>query len=111
AENEKEHAKMWAKFLGLINDTKQNLKDAAEGENYEWTEMYKEFAETAHEEGFDEIATFFEEVGEVEAEHEKRYLKLLERLNDGSIFKRSTPIKWRCRNCGYIHEGTEPPEK
>lgn len=111
AENEKEHAKMWAKFLGLINDTKQNLKDAAEGENYEWTEMYKEFAETAREEGFDEIATFFEEVGEVEAEHEKRYLKLLERLNDGSIFKRSTPIKWRCRNCGYIHEGTEPPEK
>lgn len=111
AENEKEHAKMWAKFLGLIGDTKQNLKAAAEGENYEWSKMYKEFAETAREEGFDEIATFFEEVGEVEEEHEKRYLKLLKRLEDGTIFKRSSPIRWRCRNCGYVHEGTEPPEK
>lgn len=110
AENEKEHAKMWAKFLGLIGDTKQNLKEAAKGENYEWTTMYKEFAETAREEGFDEIAKFFEEVGEVEEEHEKRYLKLLERLEDGTIFKRTEPIRWRCRNCGYVHEGTEPPE-
>lgn len=111
AENEKEHAKLWAKLLGLIGDTKQNLKAAAEGENYEWTKMYKEFAETAREEGFEEIATLFEEVGEVEEEHEKRYLKLLERLEDGSIFKRTSPIRWRCRNCGYVHEGTEPPEK
>lgn len=111
AENEKEHAKLWAKLLGLIGDTKQNLKAAAEGENYEWTKMYKDFAETAREEGFEEIATLFEEVGEVEEEHEKRYLKLLERLEDGSIFKRTSPIRWRCRNCGYVHEGTEPPEK
>lgn len=111
ADNEKEHAKMWAKFLGLIGDTKKNLEEAAKGENYEWTEMYKEFAETAREEGFDEIAAYFEKVGDVEAEHEARYRKLLSRLEDGSIFKRPETIRWRCRNCGYIHEGPEPPEK
>ncbi len=110
ADNEKEHAKMWAKYLGLIGDTENNLKEAAKGENYEWSEMYKEFAKTAKEEGFDEIATHFEKVAEVEAEHEKRYLKLLSRVQDGTVFKRSEPIKWRCRNCGYIHEGPEPPE-
>lgn len=111
AENEKEHAKMWAKFLGLIGDTPGNLEEAAKGENYEWTTMYKEFANTAREEGFDEIAGYFEKVAEAEAAHEARYLKLLERLKDGSVFKRPVPIKWRCRNCGYVYEGVEPPEK
>ena len=110
ADNEKEHAKMWAKYLGLIGDTKKNLEEAAKGENYEWSDMYKEFAETAREEGFNDMAAHFEKVAEVEAEHEKRYLKLLSRLQDGTVFKRSEPIKWRCRNCGYIYEGTEPPE-
>ncbi|MDD4570167.1 MAG: rubrerythrin family protein [Tepidanaerobacteraceae bacterium] len=110
ADNEKEHAKMWAKLLGIIGDTKFNLEEAANGENFEWTSMYKEFAETAREEGFDKIAEYFERVAEVEAEHEERYRKLLSRLNDGSTFKRPEPIKWRCRNCGYIHEGSEPPE-
>lgn len=110
AYNEKEHAKMWAKFLGLIGDTEKNLESAANDENYEWTKMYKAFAETARVEGFDDIAKFFEKVAEVEAEHEERFRKLLERVKEGSVFKRSEPIKWRCRNCGYIHEGTEPPE-
>lgn len=110
ADNEKEHAKMWAKLLGIIGDTKSNLEEAANGENYEWTKMYKEFAKTAREEGFNEIAGYFERVAEVEAEHEERYRKLLSRLKDGSTFKRPEPIKWRCRNCGYIHEGAEPPE-
>jgi rubrerythrin len=110
AENEKEHAKVWAKYLGLIGDTAANLEDAIKGENYEWTQMYKEFAQTAREEGFEEIARAMEEVAEVEEEHEARYRKLLERLQDGTVFKRSAPIRWRCRNCGYVHEGTEPPE-
>lgn len=110
AENEKEHAKVWAKLLGLIGDTAQNLAEAIQGENYEWTQMYKEFAQTAREEGFEEIARVMEEIAEVEAEHEARYKKLLERLTDGMVFKRSTPIRWRCRNCGYVHEGTEPPQ-
>lgn len=110
AENEKEHAKVWAKLLGLIGDTAQNLAEAIQGENYEWTQMYKEFAQTAREEGFEEIARVMEEIAEVEAEHEARYKKLLERLTDGTVFKRSTPIRWRCRNCGYVHEGTEPPQ-
>lgn len=111
AENEKEHAKLWAKYLGLIGNTEENLEEAAKGENYEWTSMYKEFAATAREEGFDEIARHMEKVAEVEAAHEARYRQLLARLRESSIFKRNTPIKWRCRNCGYIHEGTEPPEK
>lgn len=111
AENEKEHAKVWAKYLGLIGDTAKNLEEAASGENYEWTNMYKEFARVAREEGFIEIAEHFEKVAEVEKAHEERYRKLLQRLKEGSIFKNETPIKWRCRNCGYIHEGPEPPEK
>lgn len=111
AENEKEHAKIWAKYLGLIGNTAKNLEEAAKGENYEWTTMYKEFAATAREEGFDNIAVHMEEIAEVEAAHEARYRQLLARLKDGSVFKRAEPIKWRCRNCGYIHEGTEPPEK
>lgn len=110
AENEKEHAKVWAKLLGLIGDTAQNLEEAAQGENYEWTQMYREFAQTAREEGFEDIAKVMEEIAEVEAAHEERYRKLLERLKEGTLFTRSAPIKWRCRNCGYIHEGTEPPE-
>lgn len=110
ADNEKEHAKMWAKQLGLIGDTEKNLEEAAKGENYEWSQMYKEFAITAREEGFNKIADYFDRVAEVEAEHEIRYKKLLSRLQDGSTFKRPQPIKWRCRNCGYIYEGTEPPQ-
>jgi len=111
ADNEKEHAKMAFKFLGALGSTAENLKAAAAGENYEWTEMYKEFEKTAREEGFEEIADFFHEVGEVEEEHEKRYLKLLERVEKGDVFKREVAIKWHCRNCGYVHEGTEPPEE
>lgn len=110
AYNEKEHAKVWAKQLGLIGDTKENLKNAAEGENYEWTTMYKQFAEVAEEEGFPEIAKLFREVAAIETEHEKRYRQLLERLESGTAFKRPEPIKWHCRNCGYIYEGTEAPE-
>ena len=110
ADNEKEHAKMWAKILGLIGTTEENLEEAAKGENYEWTDMYKEFAETAREEGFDEIAAYFERVAEVEAEHEERYRKLLSRLKDGSTFKRPEPSNGVAAIGGYIHEGTEPPE-
>ncbi|MGI6129641.1 MAG: rubrerythrin [bacterium] len=110
ADNEKEHAKMWAKKLGLIGDTADNLQAAIDGENYEWTTMYKDFAKTAREEGFTEIATLMEEVAEVEEAHEERFRKLLDRVKNNTVFRRDTPIKWRCRNCGYIHEGTEPPE-
>ncbi len=110
ADNEKEHAKVWAKLLGFIGDTKTNLEEAANGENYEWTSMYKEFAEIADKEGFADIAKLFREVAEVEEAHEKRYRKLLERVQSGTVFTRPEPIKWHCRNCGYIHEGTEAPE-
>ena len=111
ADNEKEHAKMMAKFVGMIGDTASNLKDAAAGENYEWTEMYKQFEKEAREEGFTDIADVFREIGEVEEEHEKRYLALLERLKTGTVFKRDEPIDWHCRNCGYIHHGKEAPEE
>lgn len=110
ANNEKEHAKVWAKALGLIGTTEENLKDASDGEHYEWTQMYKGFAETAESEGFDEIAELFREVAEVEEQHEIRYRKLLERVRTNTVFKREKPIKWHCRNCGYVHEGTEAPE-
>lgn len=110
AENEREHAKVWAKHLGLIGTTEQNLEEAAKGENHEWTEMYKKFAEIAEKEGFTEIAALFREVAEVEQQHEIRYRKLLERVRTGNVFRRDQPIRWRCRNCGYVHEGTEPPE-
>jgi rubrerythrin len=109
AENERAHAKMWAKYLGEIGDTAANLKAAADGENYEWTTMYKEFAQVAREEGFDEIAEYFQEVGEVEEEHEKRFLALLRNLEEGNVFKRDEVVKWHCRNCGYIHTGKEAP--
>lgn len=110
ANHEKEHAKRALKFLNGIGDTKANLKDAAAGENYEWSEMYKQFAEEAREEGFTEIAAFFEKVATVEAEHEKRFLKLLENLEQGKVFKKDTEQRWMCRNCGYVHTGAEAPE-
>ena len=111
AENEREHAKKEFDFLKGIGDTKTNLKAAAEGENYEHTQMYPEFERVAREEGFSEIADFFKEVGEVEEEHEKRYLALLKNLEGGKVFKRDKVVRWKCRNCGYVHEGTEAPEK
>ena len=110
ADNEKEHAELEFKFLKGIGDTKANLKAAAEGENYEWTSMYPEFARIAREEGFIEIAEVFEEIAKVEKEHEKRYKKLLKNIEERKVFKRETSVKWKCRNCGYIYEGTEPPK-
>ncbi len=110
ANNERAHAKLWFKELSGINDTAQNLKDAAAGEHYEWTEMYDEFAKTAREEGFTRIADMFERVGSVEKEHEERYLKLLSNLEQGKVFKRDQPQKWVCGNCGYIIEGPAAPE-
>ncbi|NLY53809.1 MAG: rubrerythrin family protein [Firmicutes bacterium] len=110
ANDEKEHAKRLFKFLGGITNTADHLKLAAEGENYEWSTMYKEFAEVAREEGFEEIARVFTEIAEVEVEHEKRYLKLLENVKAGRVFKRDEVVKWHCRNCGYVHEGKEAPE-
>ena len=111
SDNEKEHAKMWYK---LINDgvgtTAENLKIAADGEDYEWAEMYKEFAETAREEGFDEIAEKFELVGGVEKEHEERYLKLLENVKNEVVFKSDKVTVWKCRNCGHIYTGENAPE-
>jgi len=111
ADHEKEHAKRAFKFLHALGNTKENLKDAASGENYEWTTMYKEFEKTAREEGFDEIADFFQEVGEVEEEHEKRYNALLKNVQEGRAFRREDEnTKWHCRNCGYVHTGKEAPE-
>lgn len=111
ADNEKEHAELWFKFLNGIGDTPANLQAAAEGEHYEWTDMYAGFEKIAREEGFTEIADFFKEVAEVEEEHEKRYLALLTNVKDGKVFKKDKVVKWRCRNCGYIHEGLEAPEE
>ena len=109
ADNEKEHAKLLAKFLGVIGTTEENLKAAAKGENHEWKEMYPNFANEAREEGFEEIANILEEIGEVEEEHEKRYLALLDRVKEGTLFKRDEEIEWHCRNCGYIHYDKEAP--
>ena len=108
--NEKEHAKLWFKLLKGINCTADNLKAAAAGENEEWTRMYKEFAEVARKEGFEEIAKSFEGVGEVERNHEKRYLKLLDNVNNKSVFKKSESKVWICRNCGHLHTGEEAPD-
>lgn len=110
--NEKEHAKLWFKYMhdGKIPATLDNLKDAAEGENYEWTDMYKEFAETAREEGFDEIAFKFESVGAIEKEHEERYRKLAKNVEDDIVFKSDKVTVWKCRNCGHIFVGEEAPE-
>ena len=112
ADNEKEHAKMWFKLLngGEIGTTAENLKAAADGENYEWTDMYAGFAKTAKEEGFTKIAYLFEEVAKIEKEHEERYLKLLENVKDGNVFEAGEVKIWKCRNCGHIVVGTSAPE-
>lgn len=113
ANNEKEHAKMWFKLLhdGQIADTVTNLKDAAAGENYEWTDMYASFAKEAKEEGFDHIAYLFEAVGKIEKEHEERYRKLCQNIEEGKVFsKDGTKQAWICRNCGHIHFGETAPE-
>ncbi|GBD98526.1 rubrerythrin [bacterium BMS3Abin07] len=124
ADNEKEHAKRFFMFLegedleitasypaGMINDTAENLEAAAAGENLEWTKLYKEAEETAREEGFEEIADVFKEIAEVEEQHEIRYRKLLKNIKEGKVFKKDTVVKWKCRNCGYVHEGQEAPDK
>ena len=112
AANEKEHAKMWFKLLhgGDIPGTMENLEDAAAGENYEWTDMYAEFAKTAKEEGFNHIAYLFEEVAKIEKEHEERYRKLIGNIEEGIVFSRDGDKIWKCRNCGHIHIGKQAPE-
>ena len=110
ADQEKEHAKMWFKELHGIGTPEENLADAAAGENYEWTDMYVQMAKTAEEEGFPELAHKFLMVAKVEAAHEKRYLQLLDHLKKDETFKGDAPLGWKCRNCGYIHEGPEAPE-
>lgn len=122
AENEKEHAKLFFKYLeggsveivasypaGIIGKTQENLLAAAEGENFEYSSLYPEFEEIARKEGFKEVADTFKEVGEVEEKHEKRYRKLLENVKNKKVFKKDTVVKWKCRNCGYVHEGKEAP--
>ena len=112
AENEKEHAKIWFKLLhdGAIPDTMTNLKDAAEGENYEWTDMYAQFAKEAREEGFEDIAVLFDEVGKIEKEHEERYRKLIANIEGGLVFSRDGDCIWQCSNCGHIVVGQKAPE-
>ena len=107
ANNEKEHAKLWFKALngGDIPTTMENLKDAANGENFEWTEMYKGFAVVAREEGFDNIAILFEKVGEIEKHHEERYMKLVGNIENNLVFERNEEKIWICRNCGHIYKG------
>jgi len=122
ANQEKEHAKRLFKFLeggevevtasfpaGAIGSTAENLAAAAAGENYEWTDMYPSFAEVARDEGFDEIADVFEKIAVAEKQHEKRYNDLKANIDKGTVFKRDKPVVWRCLNCGYLHEGLEPP--
>ena len=110
ADNEKEHAKMWFKELEGIGDTAQNLQAAADGENYEWTDMYEGFAKTAEEEGFAELAQKFRMVAAIEKHHEERYRKLLENVNMQQVFEKSEVKIWECRNCGHIVVGTSAPE-
>ena len=112
AENEKEHAKMWYKELngGAVADTETNLEAAAEGENFEWTDMYKGFAETAREEGFDELAEKFEAVAKIEKAHEERYRKLLSNIREKKVFSSDGEAIWVCRNCGHIVVGKSAPE-
>ncbi|MGI6342309.1 MAG: rubrerythrin [Bacteroidales bacterium] len=123
AEQEKEHAKRMFKYLeggmleitstfpaGVIGTTAENLKAAAEGENEEWAELYPHFADVAEKEGFKEIATMYRMIAKAEAIHEERYLKLLERVKDGTVFSREEPTEWQCRNCGYVHKGKNAPE-
>lgn len=124
AENEKEHAKVFFKFLeggeaeitatypaGRIGTTAENLLQAADGEKLEWGTLYPQFAKVAEEEGFAEVAEAFTEIAEVEMWHERRYRKLLMNIEDGAVFKREESVRWKCRNCGYVHEGTEAPEE
>jgi rubrerythrin len=124
ADNEKEHAKIFFKYLeggdveitaaypaGQILDTKKNLEAAAAGENLEWTTLYADFAKIARDEGFADIARSFEEISKVEKFHESRYRKLIANVAQNEVFKKKSPIKWHCRNCGYVHEGTEPPKE
>lgn len=110
ADNEKEHAKMWFKELNGIGDTAENLLAAAEGENYEWTDMYEDFAKTAEEEGFTELAHKFRLVAAIEKHHEERYRALLRNIETAEVFKRSEIKVWECRNCGHIVVGKEAPE-
>lgn len=124
AANEKEHAEVFYKHLqgglaeitatypaGHIGTTAENLKAAAEGEHLEWGTLYPDAARVAEQEGFPQVALSFKNIAKVEAEHEKRYRKLLENVQNGTVFAKPTPVKWRCRNCGYVHEGPEAPEK
>ncbi len=124
ADNEKEHAKRFFELLeggdteitasypaGVIGDTAANLEAAAIGENLEWTKLYKEAEETARQEGFEEIAKQFKEIAEVEEQHEKRYRKLLKNIKEAKVFKKDKVVKWKCRNCGYVHEGKEAPKE
>lgn len=124
AENEKEHAKKFFKLLeggeveitasypaGIVGDTPANLEASADGENLEWTKLYKEAEDTASKEGFEKIAQQFKEIAEVEEEHEKRYRKLLKNIKENKVFKKDAAVKWRCRNCGYVHEGKEAPKE
>jgi len=124
ADNEKEHAKRFFKLLegneveinasypaGVIGDTAANLKAAAEGENLEWTKLYREAAEVAKEEGFPDVAKQFLDIAEVEKRHEARYRKLFKNIEEGKVFKKDKSVRWKCRNCGYVHEGDEAPDK
>ncbi len=107
AHNEMVHAKMWFKLLhDCVPTTEENLRDAANGENYEWVDMYEQFAKEAEEEGFEKIAFMFREVGKIEKEHEERYLELLKNVQAETVFKKEETLEWRCRNCGHIHVGT-----
>lgn len=110
AANEKEHAKLWFKLIHGIGTTEENLKDAAAGEHYEWTEMYATFAKEAREEGFTQIAAMFEGVAKIEKEHEERYLKLLENVEKGLVFSKDGDTIWVCTNCGHIHIGKTAPQ-
>ena len=110
AENEKEHAKLWFKALGELGDTKENLLHAAEGENFEWTDMYVRMAEEAEEEGFTELAKQFRGVAAIEKHHEERYRKLLQNVESQEVFKKSGVRIWECRNCGHIVVGTQAPD-
>ena len=110
AENEKEHAKMWFKALGALGDTAKNLAAAAEGENYEWTDMYATFAREAEEEGFTDLAEKFRRVGEIEKSHEERYRALLSNVEIQKVFEKSEQTMWECRNCGHLVMGKKAPE-
>ena len=112
ANNEKEHAKIWFKYLhgGSIASTMENLEDAANGENYEWTDMYARFAKEAKEEGFDELAVLFEAVAKIEKHHEERYRKLLAAIKEKTVFEKDKDIIWECSNCGHLHVGEKAPE-